>query len=96
MGIKIVRVHSYKYLRENDETRKYNDRCNSTVPKWACVEKWKDAVPKWAGMTKVYQSSSKNGQQQKSVTVHFYGTGQKKVGYKKCMSTFLKAFAGKQ
>jgi hypothetical protein len=30
--------------------------------KWACVEKWKDAVPKWARMTKVYYSSSKNGQ----------------------------------
>ncbi len=22
--------------------------------KWACVEKWKDTVPKWGGMTKVY------------------------------------------
>ncbi len=22
--------------------------------KWACVEKWKDTVPKWAWMTKVY------------------------------------------
>ncbi len=22
--------------------------------KWACVEKWKDTVPKWAQMTKVY------------------------------------------
>ncbi len=46
--------------------------------KWACVEKWKDTVPKWDRMTKV---SSKNGRQKKSVTVHFYDTGQKKVGY---------------
>jgi hypothetical protein len=22
--------------------------------KWACVEKWKDTLPKWARMTKVY------------------------------------------
>jgi hypothetical protein len=31
--------------------------------KWACVEKWKDTVPKLVRMTKVYSSSSKNGQQ---------------------------------
>ena len=64
--------------------------------KWACVEKWKDTVTKQAWMTKVYQSSSKNGQHSKSVTVHFYGTGQKKVGNKKCKSTFLKVSVGKQ
>jgi hypothetical protein len=22
--------------------------------KWVCVEKWKDTVPKWVQMTKVY------------------------------------------
>ncbi len=63
--------------------------------KWACVEKWKDTVPKWAWMTKVYQSSSKNGQHQKSVTVQFYETGPKKIRDKKCKSTFLKVLAGK-
>ncbi len=65
-------------------------------PKWACVEKWKDKVPKWARMTKGYKSSSKNEQQQKSVTVHFYEPGHKKVGDKKCKSTFLKVLAAKQ
>jgi hypothetical protein len=30
-------------------------------PKLACVGKWKNTVPKWARMTKVYYSSSKNG-----------------------------------
>jgi hypothetical protein len=30
--------------------REKTDRCNSTVPKLACVEKWKDTVQKWALM----------------------------------------------
>jgi hypothetical protein len=29
-------------------------------PKLACEGKWKDTVPKWVRMTKVYYSSSKN------------------------------------
>jgi hypothetical protein len=36
--------------------------------KWACVEKWKDTIPKWAQMTKVYYSSSKNGPGSKADT----------------------------
>ncbi len=30
-------------------------------PQLACVGKWKDTDPKWAQMTKVNYSSSKNG-----------------------------------
>jgi hypothetical protein len=54
--------------------------------KWACVEKWRETVPKWAQMRKVYWSSSKNGRLMKLA---------QKIGDKKCKSTFLKASAGK-